>query len=267
MKNKLRPICLLFIPLLAACQHDDDDGEEFMICPQGFTCTPSTSMTSLTAPDPTSGAEEESGGESGDESGGESNGEAAGDPSGGESNGDECTPADNQCLGDDNLDACGEDGKLHAVTCAYVCGADRQSLGCQTNGEGLDVCYCGDPIESCDYEGKQECGAANALRVCEQGVWTYYDCDTACVEGGYSGAESDAACQSEHDIGLNYCVCLDSGCPYGSQRCADGEHLAFCDGDGWLSDSCEELCQDSGFSGSLGCHYITNVGGDSCGCY
>jgi hypothetical protein len=264
MKTSPRTTFLLLLPLFVACHNDDGDTGDDLMCPVGFSCSPAS--TSVTSTEPTTGVEGVSDGEtSGDAPGTATSPTSPTTDPTGDSNA--CTLTDNQCLGADALDACGDDGKLHSITCAYICGEGRESLGCQTNDEGNDVCYCGDEVERCTDEGAKECGAANALRRCEQGVWKYYDCDASCDEGGYSGADSEQACRYDAEDDQDYCFCTYDGCPYGALRCADSGHLSFCDGDGWKTDSCEALYQSGGFSGSFGCRYFQELSGENCSCY
>jgi hypothetical protein len=172
----------------------------------------------------------------------------------------QCEPSETQCLDDDVLRLCAEDGKLYTAACTGWCGQGTAHNGCQTTPGGQETCFCLNPKAECDTEGVYECDGGNILS-CTGGFWEPLDCDSVCVDAGYLGADSCGP----SDNGSATCFCNSVGCTEGARRCVDGDTAQDCVGGVWEAYDCDEVtCPEGTYS--RGCTYIDGET-ESCGCW
>lgn len=248
-KKNLLSACLVIL----ACEHGDAPPCD------GFDCT---TPASLADPGDDSGGSDESPSAPTSEGSAGSSGEAP-----------FCSAEDTHCVGDNGLVYCDkETQKIHNLDCGGLCGSsDLPSLGCAGSDEG-DVCYCGDPAESCDVAGESQCLGA-AIRDCEGGVWEYRDCDKECVAAGYDGANEECDSIGSFDHGdamtVSYnCSCRGAGvgCLADSQYCDAQGQLKYCYAGTWETYSCDEACGWNNTGEGLACGFRVDAGGETCSC-
>jgi hypothetical protein len=159
---------------------------------------------------------------------------------------EECVPSDTECLDDDVVRLCLDDGKLQTLGCPGACGEAARSLGCHAGAED-EGCWCDFERAPCSSEGALDCLSNGQLGICEGGWWERNDCDDVCVQAGYGGSTSCGP-----GDGNDVCFC-DSACTEGAQRCVNDNDLAGCWGGSWQIDTCGQICADNGYTGTLGC--------------
>jgi len=172
----------------------------------------------------------------------------------------QCEPSETQCLGDDVLRLCTDEGKLSTAACTGWCGQGAEHNGCQRTPSGVDTCFCLNSNAPCDTEGVAQCDGGNIVQ-CTDGFWEPFDCDTVCLDGGFTGADSCGA----GDSGQPTCFCYESGCTEGARRCVDGDTAQECIGGAWETYGCDEVTCSAG-TYSRGCTYIAGET-ESCGCW
>lgn len=170
----------------------------------------------------------------------------------------ECLASETECLDSGVLRQC-IDGKLETFACEGWCGQGTEHNGCATNPGGVDECLCLNPKLACDDEGVMRCDGNNIVQ-CTDGFEEPFDCDTVCLDAGYSGVDYCAT----GDSGEPTCFC-DSGCTEGSSRCVDDTTAQDCWNGVWESPyDCNSVCPEGTYS-----HGCTYFAGDteSCGCW
>jgi hypothetical protein len=173
----------------------------------------------------------------------------------------ECEASETQCLDDNTLRKCMEDGKLATRDCNAWCLQGVAHNGCQTDPGGIDTCFCLNPVEKCTRDPGAYVCDGGLLLDCVDGLTKPLDCDHICYEAGYSGGAESCG---PGDSGSDTCFCTDT-CTQGAMRCVDGDTAAQCDAGSWTTYDCDEIECPAG-TYSRGC---THFSGDTeaCGCW
>lgn len=247
-------------PATPASPGDDDGGDDAPTTGNHASTTsndaPTTGNHASTAPDDeggttTDGPNDPSGDDS---SGAETNGPAP-----------ECTPADTTCDGD-KLQTCVQ-GEFETTLCSQAWCAEQglgNSLGCGYD-DGVPGCKCEDPLECFDGEG--QCVGIDQARECVDGTWSEpLSCDKFCEQNGY-----DLSLSCTQVAKTAVCDCR-FACQPGVDLYAcsqDGTGIFACEGSGTWSpyNDCNDVCQELGYSGSIGCQWFTEYDQFACNCY
>lgn len=171
----------------------------------------------------------------------------------------ECEPSETQCLEGEVLRVCTEDGKLSTRDCEGWCGRGTAYNGCHETPAGEELCWCLNQPAECTDEGSVHCEGTNIIE-CSDGLEIAHDCDSVCIDAGYSGADSCALSD-----GQPTCFCLDGGCTDGARRCVDDDTAQECAGGSWQTYDCADANCPAG-TYSRGCTYIPGDT-ESCGCW
>lgn len=95
--------------------------------------------------------------------------------------------------------------------------------------------YTGDGTLGLPCNTDTECGGTQLcieyvcggnILACTEGFWEPIDCDTACLDAGYLGADSCGV----GDGGQPTCFCNAATCTEGARRCVDGDTAQECIG-------------------------------------
>lgn len=172
-----------------------------------------------------------------------------------------CEASETECVQDDVLRLCTDDGKLATRGCSGWCGEASPHNGCQRTPAGDATCFCLNARAPCDEPGALQCDGDNILQ-CEGEFWQPYDCDTVCIEGGFAGGAESCGVA---DDGALTCFCIEYGCEAGAARCTSADRMEVCVDGAWQRYACDELECPAG-TYSRGCTYFPGDT-ESCGCW